>query len=143
MTTLTLVGIGRVDGVVVGPQANFARVHLCDGGADRSVCANVRVEYRLPWPHPEPKKLSTVLGFSQAVSHSSLIARRMMDLVVAVSVRRESASGGRSVFAPVLGLVLVASFAACSAASLPGTPTCAGIHRNCICHPWLRSASSD
>jgi hypothetical protein len=34
MTTLTLAGIGRVDGVEVGPQANFARAHLCDGGAD-------------------------------------------------------------------------------------------------------------
>jgi hypothetical protein len=61
MTTLTLVGIGRVDGVEVAPQANFSRAHLCDSGADRSMCANVRVEYRLPWPHPEPEKLSTVL----------------------------------------------------------------------------------
>ena len=52
------------------------------------------------------------LAFSQAVSHSSLINRRMIDLVVAVSVRRESASGGRSVLAPVLGLLPVAAFAA-------------------------------
>jgi hypothetical protein len=43
----------------------------------------------------------------------------------------------------VSGLWPAASFAARSAASLPGTPTCAGIHRNWISHPRFRSSSSD
>lgn len=62
MATLTFVRIGLVDGVEVGLEANLACTHLRDYRANCPVCANVRVEYRLPLSHPELKELSTVLG---------------------------------------------------------------------------------
>ncbi|PMD20133.1 hypothetical protein NA56DRAFT_185954 [Hyaloscypha hepaticicola] len=54
-TTLALVGVGLVNSVEVGTEADLARTHLCDHGADRSVC--VFVDF-------EPKSVDIVGEFS-------------------------------------------------------------------------------
>lgn len=58
--TLALVGIGLVNGVEVGTEADLARTHLCDHGADRSVCVFVDFECVFSRPGAEPKELSTM-----------------------------------------------------------------------------------
>jgi len=76
------------------------------------------------------------LAFSQDTSYSSLIVCRMVDFVVAVKVRSDSGSGCGSGFVCAFRLWPAASLAARSATSLPGTPTCAGIHQSWTSQPW-------
>ena len=51
VAALALVGVGFVDGVEVGPEADLAGAHLCDHGADRAVCSDMGFECRLARPN--------------------------------------------------------------------------------------------
>jgi hypothetical protein len=62
MATLAFVGAGLVDGVEVGAQADFARAHLCDDRADRSMSAQVCGKCPFSGPNPESEKLSAMFG---------------------------------------------------------------------------------
>ena len=62
VAALALVGVGLVDGMEVGVQADFAVAHLCDDRADRSVCAHMRCEGSFPWSDPEFEEFSHVFG---------------------------------------------------------------------------------
>jgi hypothetical protein len=55
------VGVGLVDGVKIRAQADLACAHLCDRGADRSMCSNVCVKDRFSRTDPKSKKGSAVL----------------------------------------------------------------------------------
>lgn len=50
---LTLVGVGHIDAVEVGPETDLACAHLCDYRADRSMRPAVRVEYCFAWPNSQ------------------------------------------------------------------------------------------
>ena len=95
-----------------------------------------------PGRTPSLKSSLPCLAVSQDSSHSSLIVRRMMDFVVAIRVRSDPGSACGPGSALAFGLWPAASLAARSAASLPGAPACAGIHRSWISHSWSRSLSS-
>ena len=56
------VGVGLVDSVEVGDQADFARAHLCDHGTYRSMRSCVYFGYVLSRPGPESEEVSAVLG---------------------------------------------------------------------------------
>jgi hypothetical protein len=62
VATLAFVGVGFVDGMEVSAQADLACAHLCNDRADRSMRANMCSKYSFPWPNPEFKKLSAMLG---------------------------------------------------------------------------------
>lgn len=88
----------------------------------------------LPGLTPRRKSSFPCLAVSQDAFHSAFMVLRMADLAGAISARRCSGSGG--------GSAVCREFALWPAASFPGTPTCAGIHRNCTSQPWPRSSSS-
>jgi hypothetical protein len=98
---------------------------------------------RVSFPGRTPSLKSSLpcLAFPHDSFHSCIIVLRMVVFVVAVRVR--STSNPVRVPGSVEGfrLLRAASLAAWSAASLPDTPTCAGIHLNYISVPWLRSSS--
>ena len=56
------VGVGLVDGVEIGVQADFARTHLCDYGAYRSMCACMDFENVLSRTDPKSEEVSAVLS---------------------------------------------------------------------------------
>lgn len=60
VAALVLVGIGLVNGVEVGTEANLARTYLCNHRADRSMCVFVDFEYIFSRPDAEPIELSTI-----------------------------------------------------------------------------------
>lgn len=101
-----------------------------------------RVSMSFPGRTPRLKSSLPCLALSQDSSHSLFIVRRMVDFVVAISVWSDSGCGGGPSTVRVSGSYPAAILAVRSAASLPGTPACAGIHRNCTSHPCLRSSSS-
>ena len=57
---LVFVCVGLVNSVEVGTEADLAYAHLCDHGADRSVCVFVDFECVFSRPDAEPKELSTM-----------------------------------------------------------------------------------
>jgi hypothetical protein len=65
-----------------------------------------------------------------------------MGFVVVVRIRNDSGSACGLGFVRAFGSWPAASLAARSAASLPGTPTCAGIQRSWTSHPRSRSLST-
>ncbi|KAL2782601.1 hypothetical protein BJX66DRAFT_174064 [Aspergillus keveii] len=76
---------------------------------------------------PKFVKVPALLILFHNSSHSILTVRQIKVLVIVTRVRRES-GGCASGVIRVFWLQLAASFAARSAASLPATPSCAGIH---------------
>lgn len=96
----------------------------------------------IPFPGRTPSLKSLCFAFFQDISYLSLIVWRIVVLVVAIRICRESGSGGGLACAREFGLWPVASFTAWSAALLPGTLTCAGIHQSWTSHPWSQSLSS-
>jgi hypothetical protein len=95
-----------------------------------------------PGRTPSRNRSLPCLAFSQDRSHPLFIVLWIMVFVVAMSVRSDSGSGGGPRTVLVSGSYPAATLAVRSAASFPGTPTCAGIHRNSTIHPRSRSASS-
>jgi hypothetical protein len=108
-----------------------------------ALCVSLCILSRaLPGRTPSLKSSLPCLAFSQDCSYSSPIVWRMVGFVVAVRIRSDSGSGCSLGFVCVFGSWPAASLAARSAASLPGTPTCAGIYWSWTSQPWSRSWSS-
>jgi hypothetical protein len=124
VSALALVGLGLVNGMEVCSQADLAGAYLCDDRAYRLCVPICVVSVFFPGRTPILTSSLPCLAASHDSSHSSLIVRRMLGFVVAIRIRRWSGCRGGSVCVRVFGLWPVASFAAGSTASLPGTPTC-------------------
>lgn len=77
VTALAFSGVGLVDGMEVGAQADFAGAHLRDNRADRSVCSSMYSECSLPWPHAKSEELSAV--FSLFPGQLPLVSHRLTD----------------------------------------------------------------
>jgi hypothetical protein len=88
-------------------------VRICVIAELIALCAPTCVS-RIAFPGRTPSLKSSLpcLHFSQAYSHSFLIARRIVDFEVAMGVRRESGSGRGSAFALAFGSALAAAFVA-------------------------------
>lgn len=78
VAALTFVRIALVNRVEVGPEANLACTHLCDYRANCPVDANVRVEYRLPWSHPELKETLGASGCCPNLSVGQCIILKLI-----------------------------------------------------------------